>query len=134
MLDGNAARLTIEKSNSVEVFRIANDTLYIKSMNGSWKLPEFHWSVIFEPSPDSGVETQKIAITKADFDTILGMVKMIDTLTCRYKVKEAEHITYFIEYNIEGRCHSSKKTFNILGTDMKTVYNLIRFLEKKKRR
>lgn len=59
---------------------------------------------------------------------------MIDTLTCRYKVKEAEHITYFIEYNIEGRCHSSKKIFNLLGTDMKPVYNLVRFLEKKKRR
>ena len=134
LLDSNASRLTIKKPNSVEVFRIANDTLYIKSMNGSWKLPEFHWSVIFEPSPDSGVETQKIAITKADFDTILGMVKMIDTLTCRYKVKDAEDNTYFIEYNIEGRCHSSKKIFNLLGTDMKPVYNLVSFLEKKKRK
>lgn len=96
LLDSNAARLTIKKPNSVEVFRIANDTLYIKKMNGSWNLPEFHWSVIFEPSPDSGVETQKIAITKADFDTILGMVKVIDTLTCRYKVKDAEDNTYFM--------------------------------------
>ena len=135
LLDGNAARLTIEKPNSVEVFRIANDTLHIKKMNGSWNLPGFHWwSAIFESSPDSGVETQKIAITKADFDTILGMVKMIDTLTCRYEVKESEHITYFIEYNIEGRCHSSKEIFNLLGTDMKPVYNLVSFLEKKKRR
>lgn len=102
-------------------------------MNGSWKLPEFHWSVIFEPSPDSVVETQKIAISAAESVTILEMMKAIDTLTCRYEVRYDEPL-YVIEYNCDGQCHSFKKTYKGSGIDMKPVDNLVRFLEKKKRR